>query len=51
MFEQEPLNKLTQIKQLIAFKHHGYWKCMDNLNEKNQLEKIYKKYKSIWKIN
>ena len=51
MFEQEPLNKLTQIKQLIAFKHHGYWKCMDNLNEKNQLEKIYEKYKSIWKIN
>tara|TARA_B110000008_G_C16957268_1_gene558701 strand:+ start:1350 stop:2057 length:708 start_codon:yes stop_codon:yes gene_type:complete len=51
MFEQEPLNKLTQIKQLIAFKHHGYWKCMDNLNEKNQLEKTYKKYKSIWKIN
>ena len=51
MFEQEPLSKLTQIKQLIAFKHHGYWKCMDNLNEKNQLEKIYKKYKSIWKIN
>ena len=51
MFEQEPLNKLTQKKKLIAFKHHGYWKCMDNLNEKHQLEKIYKKYKSIWKIN
>ncbi len=51
MFEQEPLNKLTQKKQLIAFKHYGYWKCMDNLNEKSQLEKIYKKYRSIWKIN
>ena len=23
--------------------HNGYWKCMDNLNEKNQLEEIYKK--------
>ena len=23
--------------------HNGYWKCMDNLSEKNQLEEIYKK--------
>ena len=51
MFEQKPLSNLTKKKQLIAFKHHGYWKCMDNLKEKNQLEDIYKKYKTIWKIN
>jgi glucose-1-phosphate cytidylyltransferase len=51
MFEQEPLKKLIQKKQLNAFKHNGYWMCMDNLNEKNQLEKIYKEKKTIWKIN
>ena len=51
MFEQRPLSKLAQKKQLIAFKHYGYWKCMDNLNEKNQLENIHKKYKTIWKIS
>tara|TARA_Y100000992_G_scaffold301495_1_gene272540 strand:- start:3515 stop:4231 length:717 start_codon:yes stop_codon:yes gene_type:complete len=51
MFEQRPLSQLTQKKQLIAFKHNGYWKCMDNLKEKNQLEDIYKKYKTVWKIN
>ena len=51
MFEQRPLSKLAQKKQLIAFKHYGFWKCMDNLNEKNQLENIHKKYKTIWKIS
>ena len=49
-FEREPLTKLSEIKQLIAYKHNKYWKCMDNLNEKNQLEEIYKINKSIWKI-
>ena len=36
VFEKEPLIKLTKEKQLVAYKHFGYWKCMDNLNEKNQ---------------
>ena len=50
VFEKEPLIKLTKEKQLVAYKHVGYWKCMDNLNEKNQLESIYKRKKTIWKI-
>ena len=50
VFEKEPLMKLTKEKQLVAYKHVGYWKCMDNLNEKNQLESIYKRKKTIWKI-
>jgi len=50
VFEREPLQRLTKIKQLIAFNHKGYWRCMDNLNEKKQLEEIYKKKKTIWKI-
>ena len=50
VFEKEPLIKLTKEKQLVAYKHAGYWKCMDNLNEKNQLESIYKRKKTIWKI-
>ena len=51
IFEREPLVCLSKKKQIIAFEHKDYWKCMDNLNEKDQLEKIYKKNKTIWKIN
>ena len=50
IFEKEPLTKLSKMSELIAYKHSKYWKCMDNLNEKNQLEEIYKNNKTIWKI-
>ena len=50
VLEREPLRELAKKKQLVAYKHTGYWKCMDNLNEKDQLETIYKKKKTIWKI-
>ena len=48
IFEREPLITLSKKKQLIAFQHKDYWRCMDNLNEKNQLEQIFKKNKTIW---
>jgi glucose-1-phosphate cytidylyltransferase len=50
IFESETLPNLSKKKQLIAFQHNNFWKCMDNLNEKNELELIYKKRKTIWKI-
>ena len=50
VFEKKPLSKLCKDGELKAYMHNGYWKCMDNLSEKNQLEEIYKKKKTIWKI-
>ena len=41
-FEKQPLEKLSSKKNLMAYKHHGFWKCMDNLADKNYLEKLYK---------
>ena len=40
--EQEPLKKMTKKKQLIAFKHKGFWQCMDTLRDKEILEKKIK---------
>ena len=45
VFERKPLSKLCKDGELRAYMHNGYWKCMDNLSEKNQLEEIYKKKK------
>ena len=42
-FEREPLQKISKIKQLYAFKHQGFWQCMDTLRDKEILEKILKK--------
>ena len=50
MLEREPLEHLTKKGQLMAFKHYGFWQCMDTLREKNLLNEIYKnkKQKTPW---
>ena len=48
MLEREPITNLTRNKQLIAFKHDGFWQCMDTLRDKILLNKIWKSGKSKW---
>ena len=43
--EREPLEKVTKKKQLAAFKHEGFWQCMDTKRDKDNLNKILKKNK------
>ena len=38
--EREPLEKITKNKQLIAFKHKGFWQCMDTKRDKDRINKI-----------
>ena len=45
ILENEPLEKATKVNQLYAYKHYGFWKCMDTLRDKEVLEKILKKKK------
>jgi glucose-1-phosphate cytidylyltransferase len=41
--EKEPLSKLGKLKQLNAFKHEGFWQCMDTIRDKEILETKLKK--------
>ena len=43
------LEKASRIGQLFAFKHKGFWKCVDTKRDKIILDKIYKKNKFNWK--
>ena len=45
--EREPLEKATTKRQLAAFKHKGFWQCMDTKRDKDKLDRILKstKYK------
>ena len=43
--EKTPLEKVTSKKQLVAYKHHGFWQCMDTVRDKIILEKALKKKK------
>ncbi len=49
VFEQSPLQNLALDGELIAFKHNGFWKCMDSLNDKKQLNEMLENGKALWK--
>ena len=50
IFEKDCLPKLAHANELIAFKHKGFWGCMDTLREKKELNKIYKSNIKAWKV-
>ena len=41
--EREPLEIFSKKRQLMAFKHHGFWQCMDTKRDKKLIEKILDK--------
>ena len=43
ILEKQPLEKAAKKKQLAAYKHFSFWKCMDTKRDKDVLESIYKK--------
>ncbi len=49
MFEREPLEKLAQDGQLAAYKHEGFWQCMDTLRDKKLLERLWTSGDAPWK--
>lgn len=48
-WESDPLSRLVELGQLMAFQHHGFWQPMDTLREKNQLEELWVTGKAPWK--
>ena len=48
IFEREPLENLSKKGQLFAFKHHGFWKPMDTLRDKSQLEEMIQENVAPW---
>jgi len=50
VFEQEPLVTLSKESQLKAYKHDGFWQCMDTLRDKEKLEKMWMDGTAPWKV-
>jgi glucose-1-phosphate cytidylyltransferase len=48
-WEQEPLQKLASWGKLMAYRHTGFWQCMDNPREKRELEKLWVSGNAPWK--
>ena len=48
-FEKEPLERLAADGELMAYKHDGFWQCMDTLRDKYVLEKLWESGQAPWK--
>jgi len=49
VLEREPLEHLARDGQLMAYKHEGFWMCMDTLRDKRALEAMWTAGKAPWK--
>jgi len=50
IFEQKPLQTIASDGKLVAFKHHGFWQCMDTLRDNQKLNQMWKEKQAPWKI-
>ncbi len=50
ILEKEPLENLSRDGQLMVFRHHGFWKCMDTVRDRNVLEELWRGGQAPWKI-
>jgi len=49
-FIQRKQESLSKDGQLMAFKHRGFWKCMDAMRDKIELESLWNNDKAKWKV-
>ncbi len=50
IWEKEPLENLSKEGQLMAYKHTGFWKAMDTLRDKRELETLWQSGNPPWKV-
>jgi len=50
LLEREPLEKMTKLGELMAYKHNSFWHCMNTKRDHDLLEDLWKKGSAPWKI-
>ena len=50
VFEKEPMENIAAEGEMIAFKHNGFWKPMDTLRDKHELEADWQSNEAKWKV-
>ena len=48
VLEKEPLEKVTELKEINAFRHEGFWQCMDHKLDKDYLDQLIIDQKAPW---
>lgn len=50
VFERDPMERLARDGQLMAFRHEGFWYCVDTLRDLRLLEELWETGRSPWKV-
>jgi glucose-1-phosphate cytidylyltransferase len=50
IWEKDPLENISRRNQLASYKHHGFWKPMDSLKDKMDLNELWNTKKADWKV-
>lgn len=50
VLEKEPLENLTKANQIMAYKHSGFWQCMDTQRDQKKLEELWLSETAPWKV-
>ncbi len=50
VFEKEPLERLVKMGELKAYRHDGFWQCMDTQRDKMYLEELWDSKNAPWKL-
>ena len=50
IWERDPLERITDLGELSAFKHSGFWQPMDTLRDKTQLEELWESGRAPWRV-
>jgi glucose-1-phosphate cytidylyltransferase len=50
VWERGPMERLAAAGQLAAYRHDGFWQCMDTMRDKRQLEELWQSNHSPWKV-
>ena len=49
-FEFKVLEKLSKIGEVMAYKHNGFWECMDHERDVSHLNNLWRKNQARWKV-
>jgi glucose-1-phosphate cytidylyltransferase len=50
LWEREPLERLAEAGELVAYRHDGFWQCMDTLRDKQLLDELWAGGNAPWKV-
>ena len=49
-FEKEPLERIAKEGKLAAYRHYGFWQCMDTQRDREKLQQLWDEGNAPWKI-